>query len=103
MHPVILSEITAARIADRPRQAGRRAIVRAARRACGGPAPRHLHLAALVRRALIPLAVRSRAVRARSRPLAACPPVASCAGCTETAAVHLARTTDSRTPHGGRS
>jgi hypothetical protein len=82
MHPVILSEITAARIADRQREAERRAIARAAGRAHSRPAPRHLHLAALVRRALTALAVRSRAVRAQSRPLAACPPVASCAGCT---------------------
>jgi hypothetical protein len=39
MHPVFLSEITAARIADWQRQAGRRAIATAARRARSGPDP----------------------------------------------------------------
>ena len=82
MHPVILSQLTAARIADRQRQAERGAIAQAAGLARGSFAPRHLRLAALVRRARTPLAVRSRAARAWFRPPAACPPVACCADCT---------------------
>lgn len=82
MHPAIVSQITAARIADRQRQAERQAIAQAARRAHRSPAPQRLRPAAsLARRVLAPLSVRSRAMQVRSRPLPACPPAASCTSC----------------------
>jgi hypothetical protein len=82
MHPVIMSQIAAAQIADRQRQAERQAIAQAARRAHRSPAPQRLRLAAaLACRVLGPLAVCGRAMQLRPRPLPACPPTASCTSC----------------------
>ena len=82
MHPVITSQIAAAQIADRQRQAERYAIARAARRAHRSPAPPRLRLAAaLACRVLGPLAVCGRVMQLQSGPLPAFPPTASCTSC----------------------
>jgi hypothetical protein len=82
MHPVITSQITAARIGDLQCAAERHATAQAARRARRSPAPRRLPLAAALScRVRGPLAARGLIMPLRSRPLPACPSEAPCTSC----------------------
>jgi hypothetical protein len=82
MHPTVAYEIAKARLADQRRQAEQAAMTRAARLARRALAPPPAYPAAgLARRALSLLAAAGRAVHGRSRPSAACQPLAPCAGC----------------------
>jgi hypothetical protein len=83
MHPLIMSETTSVRIADRRRQTELHAIARAARRAHRSPAPQRLRPAvALAGRVLAPLAARSRAMGVQARPQPGCPSAAWCPTCS---------------------